>query len=162
EAERCPAASYPHSDFPEPLSWLVDEERRAAFEEGGNHFESCYHLTLQYLPPEESRDRAAKLIYENTSTAGVDWHERLTAFIADTTRIFCLLAGLMRWIGWLADGETLCFLHTTVSIRRQRVDFPELPYHLDMLLTVVTRLSGLALMLGDEHQRETTLRGFST
>lgn len=32
EAERRPAADYPHSDFPEPLSWLVDEERRATFE----------------------------------------------------------------------------------------------------------------------------------
>ncbi len=41
EAERQPAADYPHSDFPEPLSWLVDEERRAAFEESGNHFESA-------------------------------------------------------------------------------------------------------------------------
>src|SRR3546814_9858617 len=52
EAERRPAADYPHSDFPEPLSWLVDEERRAAFEESGHHFESGYHLTLAYLPPE--------------------------------------------------------------------------------------------------------------
>ena len=49
EAERRPAADYPHSDFPEPLSWLVDEERRATFEESGEHFESGYHLTLQYL-----------------------------------------------------------------------------------------------------------------
>jgi type IV secretion system protein VirB4 len=43
----------------------VDEERRAAFEESGNHFESGYHLTLAYLPPEESRARAAKMLYEN-------------------------------------------------------------------------------------------------
>src|SRR5213082_167302 len=27
EAEREPAAAYPRSTFPEPLSWLVDEER---------------------------------------------------------------------------------------------------------------------------------------
>ncbi len=66
EAERRPAADYPHSDFPEPLSWLVDEERRATFEESGSHFESVYHLTLQYLPPEESRARAAGLLYERT------------------------------------------------------------------------------------------------
>lgn len=62
EAERRPAADYPRSDFPEPLSWLVEEERRAAFEESGHHFESGYHLTLAYLPPEESRARAAKLL----------------------------------------------------------------------------------------------------
>src|SRR3546814_17213800 len=65
EAERRPAADYPHSDFPEPLSWLVDEERRAAFEESGHPFESGYHLTLAYLPPEESRARASKLLSEN-------------------------------------------------------------------------------------------------
>src|SRR5574337_166172 len=35
EAERRSAADYPHSEFPEPLSWLVDEERRAAFEDSG-------------------------------------------------------------------------------------------------------------------------------
>jgi type IV secretion system protein TrbE len=162
EAERCPAASYPHSDFPEPLSWLVDEERRAAFEEGGSHFESSYHLTLQYLPPEESRARAAKLIYENTSTAGVDWRERLTAFIAETERIFDLLAGVMPQIGWLDDGETLSYLHTTVSTRRHRVGVPEVPFHLDLLLTDVPLLGGLAPMLGDEHLRVTTLRGFPT
>ena len=53
----------------------MDEERRATFEESGHHFESGYHLTLQYLPPEESRARAAKLFYENSPTAGVDWRE---------------------------------------------------------------------------------------
>ncbi|MGV8691589.1 conjugal transfer protein TrbE, partial [Pseudomonas aeruginosa] len=39
EAERHAAADYPRSEFPEPLSWLVEEERRAAFEESGHHFE---------------------------------------------------------------------------------------------------------------------------
>ena len=33
EAERHPAPSYPASEFPDPASWLVDRERRAAFEQ---------------------------------------------------------------------------------------------------------------------------------
>src|SRR5437773_11170594 len=33
EAERRPAAPYPHVEFPDPLSWLVDQERRARFDE---------------------------------------------------------------------------------------------------------------------------------
>ncbi|MEN1342111.1 conjugal transfer protein TrbE, partial [Pseudomonas aeruginosa] len=94
---------------PEPLSWLVDEERRATFEDSGNHFESGYYLTLQYLPPEESHARAASLLYENTPTAGVDWRERLTAFIAETGRIFDLLEGVMPEIAWLDDDETLTY-----------------------------------------------------
>ena len=76
EAERPARRQLPALGFPEPLSWLVDEERRAAFEESGNHFESGYHLTLVYLPPEEARARAAGMLYENRPTEGVDWRER--------------------------------------------------------------------------------------
>ena len=107
EAERRPAADYPHSDFPEPLSWLVDEERRAAFEESGHHYESAYHLTLAYLPPEESRARAAKMLYENAPGDGVDWRGRLSAFVAETDRVFDLLDGVMPEIAWLDDSQTL-------------------------------------------------------
>jgi len=162
EAERRTAADYPHSTFPEPLSWLVDEERRAAFEESGNHFESNYHLTLVYLPPEESRARAAKMLYENTPTSGVDWHERLDAFIAETDRIFDLLDGVMPEIAWLDDAETLTYLHTTISTRQYRIGVPEVPFHIDALLTDSALLGGLAPMLGSQHLRVVSVRGFPT
>ena len=162
EAERRPAANYPHSEFPEPLSWLVDEERRAAFEESGNHFESGYHLTLVYLPPEEARARAAGMLYENRPTEGVDWRERLTAFVAETDRIFDLLDGVMPEIAWLDDSQTLTYLHATVSTRRYRVDVPEVPFHLDALLADAPLIGGLAPMLGDQHLRVATVRGFPT
>jgi hypothetical protein len=32
DAERVPSSSYPRSQFPDAVSWLVDEERRASFE----------------------------------------------------------------------------------------------------------------------------------
>ncbi len=162
EAERQPAADYPHSDFPEPLSWLVDEERRAAFEESGHHFESTYHLTLAYLPPEESRARAAKLLYEHAPGDGVDWHGRLDAFAAETDRVFDLLDGVMPEIAWLDDAQTLTYLHATVSTRRYRVGVPEVPFHLDALLADSALVGGLAPMLGDQHLRVVSVRGFPT
>ncbi|MFC5581007.1 conjugal transfer protein TrbE [Rhodanobacter terrae] len=162
EAERRPAADYPHSDFPEPLSWLVDEERRAAFEEAGSHFESAYHLTLLYLPPEESRARAGRLLYENTPTRAVDWHERLSAFDAETDRVFDLLDGVMPEIAWLDDSETLTYLHGCISTRRHAVGVPEVPFHLDALLADTALVGGLAPMLGDQHVRVVTVRGFPT
>ncbi|HEU0277737.1 MAG: conjugal transfer protein TrbE [Nevskiaceae bacterium] len=162
EAERRTAADYPHSAFPEPLSWLVDEERRAAFEQAGSHYESGYHLTLAYLPPEESRARAAKLLYEHTPTAGVDWRERLAAFVAETDRVLDLLDGVMPEIVWLDDGETLTYLHATISTRRFAVAVPEVPFHLDALLADVPLAGGLAPRLGDQHLRVVTVRGFPT
>ncbi|WP_313023965.1 conjugal transfer protein TrbE [Pseudomonas lopnurensis] len=162
EAERRPAADYPHSDFPEALSWLVDEERRATFEEAGNHFESGYHLTLVYLPPEESRARAAKMLYENTPTNGVDWRERLQAFVAATDRVFDLLDGVMPEIAWLDDSQTLTYLHATISTRRYRVSVPEVPFHIDALLADCALVGGLAPMLGVQHLRVVSVRGFPT
>ena len=162
DAERRPAADYPHSVFPEALSWLVDEERRAAFEESASHFESRYHFTLQYLPPEESHARAANLLYENRASTGVDWRERLGAFIAETDRVFDLLDGVMPELAWLQDADTLSYLHATVSPRAYPVAVPEVPFHLDALLADAPLLGGLAPMLGDAHLRVATVRGFPT
>lgn len=160
EAKRQLAADYPHSDFPDALSWLVDEERRAAFAQANNHFESVYHLTLVFLPPEESRARAARLLYENTPTGGVDWRERLAAFIAETDRLFDLLEGVMPEIAWLDDGQTLTYLHGCISSHRYRIGVPDIPFYLDALLADSPLMDGLAPMLGDQHLRVATVRGF--
>ncbi len=162
EAERRVAADYPESAFPEPLSWLVDEERRAAFEEDASHFESSYHLTLLYLPPEETRARASRLLYENKRAEGVDWRERLDAFMAESERFLGLLEGVMPEAGWLNDGQTLTYLHACVSTRRHPVAVPEVPMHLDALLADEPLTGGLAPMLGTLHLRVLTVRGFPT
>lgn len=162
EAERRQAAEYPHSDFPEPLSWLVDEERRAAFAQAHSHYESVYHLTLLYLPAEESKARAASVLYENRESQGVDWRERLARFMSETERFLGLLDGVMPEIAWLDDSETLTYLHGTVSTRRHRVAVPEHPMYLDALLTDEPLIGGLAPMLGNEHLRVVTVRGFPT
>lgn len=162
EAERRPAADYPHSDFPESLSWLVDQERRAAFEEAGHHFESSYHLTLVFLSPEESRARAAGMLYENRPAEGVDWRERLAAFLSETDRVFDLLDGVMPEITWLDDSQTLTYLHSTISTRCYRIAVPEVPFHLDALLTDSALVGGLAPTLGDAHLRVVSVRGFPT
>jgi type IV secretion/conjugal transfer VirB4 family ATPase len=162
DAERRLAADYPRSEFPEALSWLVDEERRAAFEESASHFESRYHFTLQYLPSEESHARAAGLLYENRSSNGVDWRERLAAFIAETDRVFDLLDGVMPEIAWLQDADTLSYLHATVSPHNYPLAVPEVPFHLDALLADAPLLGGLAPILGDAHLRVTTVRGVPT
>jgi len=160
EAERLAAANYPDSNFPEPLSWLVDEERRAAFEAQSSHFESNYHLTLLYLPPEESRSRAAGLLYEHRAQRGVDWRERLTAFVAETDRFSDLLDGVTPELAWLDDSQTLTYLHATISTHHQRVAVPEVPFHLDALLADSPLATGLAPRLGEQHLRVLSVRGF--
>jgi len=163
EAERRAVSEYPTSIFPEALSWLIDEERRAGFEEAESHFESVYHATLLYLPPEENRARASQYILESSTAQGtVDWSEQLQKFITETDRFLGLLEGVMPEIGWCNDDETLTYLHSTVSTQGHTLVAPQVPFYLDALLADEPLTGGLAPKLGDEHVRVVTVRGFPT
>lgn len=160
DAERRIAAGYPISEFPDAVSWLVEEERRAAFEEAGTHFESAYYITLAFLPPSESKARAGQLLYESTERRSVNWHDHLSAFISETDRFLSLLDGVMPEIRWFSDEETLTYLHACISTHRHPVAVPQVPFHLDALLPDCDFTGGLAPMLGDQHVRVLTIRGF--
>ena len=161
EAERREALGYPDSDFPDAASWLVDQERAAAFESAGAHFESRYYVTLTFLPPPDQADTAGRTLVERAdSVKGRDWRQALASFIAETDRALDLFAGFMPEVRALDDGETLTFLHGTISTRRHAVAVPETPMYLDAILTDTPLVGGLEPMLGDQHLRTLTIMGF--
>jgi len=161
DAERVEALGYPESRFPDPASWLVDQERLASFEGGKEHFESFYHLTLLWMPPPDSEARAERaLVAGGTARDRRDWRETLRAFVADTDRMLDLMAGFMPEVRALDDEETLTFLHDAISGSRHRVAAPGTPIYLDSLLADTPVTGGLEPMLGDLHLRTLTLLGF--
>jgi len=161
EAERREALGYPASAFPDPASWLVDEERRAGFENAGQHFESHYHLTLTYMPPADQADTAGRaLVKRSDDVKGRDWRQALGAFVAETDRVLDLMSGFMPDVRALDDGETLTFLHGTISVRRHGVAVPETPMYLDGVLADTPLTGGLEPKLGDQHLRTLTILGF--
>jgi type IV secretion system protein TrbE len=160
EAERRATVTYPVSDFSQALAWLVDQERRADFEEAGSHFESTYHFTLVFLPPPEAHSRAGQFLFESTHRQAVDWREHLTSFTSETDRFFALLDSVMPELRWLSDDETLTYLHATVSTHCHPVSTPDVSFCLDALLIDRPLTGGLAPRLGDEHVRVLTVRGF--
>ncbi|WP_291362739.1 conjugal transfer protein TrbE [Acetobacter sp. UBA5411] len=160
EAQRVPATLYPDSDFPDAASHMVDLERREQFEDEGAHFESRYFLTLVWLPPAESSDRAARFLFEGRERQGPDPHGLLHAFVDRTDRMLALLDGFMPEAAWLDDGETLTYLHSTISARNQRVRVPEIPMHLDALLVDQPLSGGLEPKLGDAYLKTLTITGF--
>lgn len=162
EAQRSPATAYPYSTFPEAASALVDLERRDQFEAAGIHFESHYYLTFLWMPPAEDASRAESWLYEGREQTGVDAHELLRGFIDRTDRVLQLFEGFVPEVEWLDDPQTLTYLHSTISTKRQRVRVPEVPMHLDALLTDQSLVGGLEPRLGDAHVRTLTVIGFPT
>ena len=135
EAQRTQANHYPDSRFPDPVSALVDAERKAQFEEEGTHFESGYFLTFLFLPPAEDAARAESWLYEGSEKGGVDPHRVLRGFIDRTDRVLQLVEGFVPEVEWLDDAETLTYLHSTISTKHQRVRVPEIPIYLDAILS---------------------------
>lgn len=163
EAERAEAQHYPTSHFPDAASWLVDEERRTAFEEGpqGKHFESRYYLTLLFLPPPDAQARTEKALLDSgRKEEDRDWRREQERFREETDRMLDLLSGFLTEIRALDDAETLTYLHGTVSTKRHPVAVPETPMYLDGVLADTSFTGGLEPMLGSAHLRSLTILGF--
>ncbi len=162
EAERMPARSYPGARFADAAAWLVDQERRAAFEAAGTHHESRYHLTFLYLPPPERAQRAERLFYQRETRPSVEAgaFAHLAWFETETERALEMLSTILPEAEALDDAETLAFLHGTISGHRHPITVPSPPTYLDCLLSDTPLLGGIDPKLGDQHLRLLTVLGF--
>jgi type IV secretion/conjugal transfer VirB4 family ATPase len=160
EAQREAAQSYPLSPFPDPVSRIVDSERRAQFEEEGAHFESRYFLSIVWLPPVDTAARTEAWLYENRAASGAHGGLALDGFVDRCDRVLALIEGFMPEAEWLNDAEMLTYLHSCISTRRQRVRVPETPIYLDAILADEDLAGGLEPRLGRAHLRTLTVMGF--
>lgn len=161
EADRHEIKTYPKSDFPDAASWLVDEERRASFEQKEMHFDTGFYITLSYLPPVDKTSRVERMLLE-TPDANKDFtaKDHLSAFITQTDRAFDLFASILPQFDPLGDAATLTYLHGTISTKNHPIVSPEIPMHLDAVLADCPLTGGLEPMLGDEHLRVLTILSF--
>lgn len=161
EAERREANRYPLDRFPDAASWLVEQERRAAFLAEGTHYESAYYLSLTWLPPADNQDAAGRRLVERTDDVkGRDWRSELAGFVAETDRALDLLSGFMPEVSPLTSAQLLTYLHGTISDSRHGVAVPETPMYLDALLVDTPLVGGLEPRLGEQHLRTVSVLGF--
>ena len=131
------------------------------FEREGEHYESHYFLTFQYLPLRESISKISSLFvkdaHQNDET---DYHRALNLFTSSTDRIFDILSDFMYETRWLDDSETLTYLHSCISDKRHKVSVPATPMYLDSLLTDSDLVGGLEPQLGKYHIRTISIASF--
>jgi type IV secretion/conjugal transfer VirB4 family ATPase len=163
EARRTEAFHYPLSNFPDPVSLLVDEERRKSFEADQSHFESFYTLSFCWLPPAETQDKAGAYLVERgddtKSTSDRRGFEWCDYFVAETDRALDLLGSILPETRFLSDEETLTHLHSCVSTRDHGVARPAIPAYLDALLADTPFTGGMSPKLGDQNLRTISVLG---
>ena len=158
EARRSVSKSYPQSAFPDPVSYLIDEERRLLFEKL-SHFESEYFLSLVYLPPSEKVQKlGAQFVQSNSTSTG--YKEELSYFQDEVCRIVDLLETTVPEVTRLSDDEILSYLHGIISDKRHPVLTPEVPMYLDAVLSDSPVVGGFEPKLGTHYLSVVSLQGF--
>ena len=91
EAVRIPSTGYPakeSSHFPDPITALIDDERRRHFEAGEGHFESQHAIILTYRPPEKNKSKLVKYIYSDDASRNTSFASRTLEHFKTTIREF--------------------------------------------------------------------------
>ena len=159
DSHRRTDASYPESGWPDPLTHLIDEERRLKFQ-GNRYFDSTQYLTLIYLPPPDVASRISSWFYEGGEGVTTGYVEELATFKKTRDDIANLLAGTLKEICPLSDDETCTYLHACISPKSHRVAAPGIPMYLDSVLPDTPMTGGFAPKLGTYHLQVLSIGGF--
>lgn len=160
EAQRSQCTLYPASDWPDPISKLLDDERRRAFEGNNAHFSSRYYLTFVYAPPSQKQQQLWSLFFKDASSEKTNGRDTLDYFLKTVEGIVSLVRSLVPMVKELDNEETLTYLHSTISTKRHKVVVPEVPMYLDILLPDQELHCGLECKLGDSFLKTITIRSF--
>ena len=148
EAQRFKMHDYPASDFDCVAALLVDKERQADFRDSGDHYDSCYFLTFVYKPELEIKRKFAKFFFkEGEHTILIE--DEIRSFRKKVEQIASVLSARLI-IRPLSEKETIEYLHSTYSCKRQEIRIPQVPgYFIDTLFNDESIEIGKTCVQGD-------------
>src|SRR3546814_7576229 len=84
-----------------------------------SNFTSAYYLALQWLQPADDTSRASSMLFEGGAERISSAADHLDDFERDTACVLDMIEGVMPEAAWLSNGETLTYLHSTISTPNQ-------------------------------------------
>ena len=152
EAVRVPTTSYPTKDqsyFPDPVSSLIDDERRQRFETAEGHYESQHAIILTYRQPEKRKSGLVKYIYSDDESRSTSFADRTLEYFRAQVREFEQYMGNVVSIRRMVTHESeerggfrvakyddlFQFVRFCLVGENHPVRLPEIPMYLDFLAT---------------------------
>jgi len=182
DAVRVEAREYPAADesaFPDPISALIDQERRYQFNQEGAHYESIYAMVVTYLPAKLTQSKVADMMFEETgnknakkkgsSGAGdralrqfksalLEIEDRLSS-VVDLSR--------MQGVPYLDEAgrehindQLLQYLHYALTGNPHPINLPPCPMYLDAVIGGHEFWSGIRPRLDDKLIQVVAIDGF--
>lgn len=146
--------------FGDPVSALIDAERRAQFEREGLHFLSRYYLALTWQTPAESEVSASHLFVETKKGVQHDSFESLLKKFEDGINSVAGILSQRFKVYPQGERGLLTHYHECLSGKAHPVNAPEIPAYLDVLLGHHDFIGGLEPALDDEQISVVTVLGY--
>lgn len=178
DAVRRPAPNYSdrgHSDFPDPLSAAIDEERRQLFQGLGTMYEGYFVLTLTWFPPLLAQRKFVELMFDDDAVVP-DHKARtkglITQFKREITAVESRLSSavtLTRLRGQkvvMEDGrevthdDFLSWLQFCITGLHHPVQLPSNPMYLDALIGGQEMFGGVVPKIGRNFVQVVAVEGF--
>lgn len=173
---RAPSPGYPApslSHFPDPISAMIDAERREMFEEMGTHFENSYVLILKYLPPIRKRETIVDLIYTDSGSKTLGYADRiLSGFkqkiqglqdglrdLINLKRMGSITVPLPKGESFISD-ELVNYLHFCLTGNQIKLRIPACPMYMDSWLGNEGLWTGDVLKVGKKLISCVAIEGF--
>jgi type IV secretion/conjugal transfer VirB4 family ATPase len=161
ESQRVPSTDYPtDSYFPDPITKIMDDERKEFFSGGDSHFESDYYATLYWVPPNDHEGRLRSFVVEGKKQKGLTEDDYLVAFRTVVNDVYNMFFACQIPCEILSADEMVTYLYSTISMKRRKLKLPKHPMLLDQFLCDSSLSGGLEPRLGSKHMRVITIIGY--
>jgi type IV secretion system protein TrbE len=160
DAIRRPAVAYAPSRFPDPVTQLIDDERRVAYAaQASRQFETDSVLVATHRPPPDAFSRMAGFFVQGGSGARVEWGRVLEVFAAQLQVLEQRLAGRLHLDR--LDADTLCtHLHECLTGLGHVVRTPPHGSYLNVVLADEELLGGFEPRIGRMAIRVVAIQGY--
>jgi type IV secretion system protein TrbE len=175
DAIRSRAPGYPQgSAFPDPVTRVIDDERRQQFMQEGAHFESEYFLTLTYLPPVEAEERVKGWMFEGGPAysssrtveqilerfrSRIDIFENVFGQLFQTSRLLRIAVTDDMGFPHVHD-RLLRYLRRCIAGQDHPFALPDIPCFLNEVLACDDFRGGIEPQIGRKHISLIALDGF--
>lgn len=176
DATRLPIAQYPTNSevhFADPITALMDEERRQFFQNDDSHFETIYVFILTYMPPNVGKAKIGDMMFDENKTskdniatkilatfkAKIGEFESLTSNIVDIRRMVTRKIE-DEYNQTHYQDELLEYINFAMTGNRHPVNLPPIPMYLDSYMGGYEFFGGVTPKLGNKFIGVVSIDGF--
>jgi type IV secretion system protein VirB4 len=160
DALRRPAVAYAPSSFPDGITQIIDDERRASYQSrASRQYETDYFLIVTHLPAPDAFSRLSALFVQGADRSRVDWSRLLGTFLVALHTIGNRLSACLK-LERLESDDLLRHLHQALTGRSHPVRTPPHGSYLNLVLADQELVGGFEPRIGEMTIRSVSIQGY--